>query len=177
MQFTANWWPICVLPLPNSPYTSTSAWVSNPPPSKSSMDCTLDESFCTSRLRSRRASPETNPPMLAIFFAAAIIFAETASPSSASSARSAGDITAKPRSSSKPASRNFSAVAGPTPGRSSMVTLTSSSSVIETSSSSTGASFFSTSILAFFFDFVGILHPFNPHQHASVYEGTKDGSR
>ena len=91
--------------------------------------------------------------VMAIFLAAAMILAETASPSSASSARSAGDITASPRSSSKPASRNFSAVAGPTPGRSSMVTLTSSSSVIGMTSSSTGASFFSTSMLTFFFDF------------------------
>ena len=62
-----------------------------------------------------------NPPMFANFLAPAIIFADTASPSSACSPNSEGLITAMASRSSNPASLNFSAVAGPTPGRSSIV--------------------------------------------------------
>ena len=80
--------------------------------------------------------------MFAIFFAAWIIFPATASPNSACSARSGGLITARANSSSKPASRNFSAVAGPTPGRSSMATSgSSSSSIVITSASGASSSF------------------------------------
>ena len=75
--------------------------------------------------------------MLAIFFDAAMILPATASPISACSARSAGDITANDSSSSKPASLSFSAVAGPTPGKSSIFTSGTSSSwaIINTVSS------------------------------------------
>ncbi len=79
--------------------------------------------------------------MLAIFLAPLIILELTASPNSACSDKSAGFITAIVIKSSKPASRSFSAVAGPTPGNSSIVcsfrspTLTTSSSCSSTSSS------------------------------------------
>ncbi len=100
------------------------------------------DNFITSLLLSRRAEPDTNPPMFAIFFAAWMIFPATASPNSACSARSGGLITASASISSKPASRSFSAVAGPTPGRSSILTSGSnSSSIATTSTSGTSSSF------------------------------------
>ena len=80
--------------------------------------------------------------MLAIFFAAWIILPATASPSSACSARSGGLITANASNSSKPASRSFSAVAGPTPGRSSMLASGSSCSSMVITSVSGASSFF-----------------------------------
>ena len=80
--------------------------------------------------------------MFAIFFAAWIIFPATASPNSACSARSPGLITASASNSSKPASRNFSAVAGPTPGRSSILASGSGSSSIVITSASDASSFF-----------------------------------
>ena len=109
--------------------------------------------------------------MFAIFFAALMILPATASPSSACSARSAGDMTARERSSSKPASRSFSAVAGPTPGRSSILTSGTSSSAtsIGITSSSVGTSFFL--LVVFFFVFVLIVS-LKPNQRLRVYQAT-----
>ena len=106
----------------------------------------------TSLRRSNRSEPETNPPMFAIFLAALMILFATASPNSAWSAKSDGDITAMANNSSNPASRSFSAVAGPTPGKSSILASLSISSVMIVTSSSLGSSF-----LLFAFDFAGIL--------------------
>ena len=112
--------------------------------------------------------------MFAIFLAALMIFPATASPSSACSARSAGDITARDNNSSNPASRSFSAVAGPTPGRSSILTSDSSSSLasIRISSSSVGTSFFL--LVVFFFVLVLILS-LMPNQWLTVYQA-KNGT-
>jgi len=71
--FTASWWPTCVFPDPNSPYSSTIDWVSIPPP-KSSLKLLLPVfTFPTSLRRSRTRSPVSNPPMSAASLAAAMI--------------------------------------------------------------------------------------------------------
>ena len=101
-------------------------------------------SFMTLLLLSNNATPLMNPPMFASFFAPAIIFAETASPSSACSPSSEGLITAIASKSSNPASLSFSAVAGPTPGRSSIVACGSSTSITSSSSSTFSLAVFSS---------------------------------
>ncbi len=85
--------------------------------------------------------------MFAIFLADIMILPATASPSSAASANAEGVITAIANNSSKPASRNFSAVAGPTPGRSSIVASTSSVTGIASSATSSAASSATLSVL------------------------------
>ena len=107
-------------PLPNSPYISVMACVSRPPPSSSSKAFEHVVSFATDFRRSKITSPVSKPPMSTASRAAMMIFCATFVPSSAASAIIWGEATASPMRSVNPASRSFSAVAGPTPGSSSM---------------------------------------------------------
>ncbi len=66
-------------------------------------------------------SPVSNPPMLEHFLAPATILEAVFSPTSAAAASSAGDATAIASIDVYPASLSLSAVAGPTPGKSSIV--------------------------------------------------------
>ena len=64
-------------------------------------------------------SPVSKPPTSSASRAPAMILAAVASPTSAAATSSPGEATAIASTEPKPASRSFSAVAGPTPGRSS----------------------------------------------------------
>ena len=124
VAFTASWKQTWVLQLPNSPKNSTMLWLSSPPASSSSKAWDPVVSLVTALRLSRMSSPVSNPPMSAQSFAPSMISAAFFSPISQVSASSLGDATAIAMSSVYPASRSFSAMAGPTPGMSSSVFVT-----------------------------------------------------
>src|SRR5208337_1532448 len=118
--FTDIWWTIWLLPEPNSPYISVIAWVSIPPPSRVSSSGTRNDSFRTSFRASNMSLPVLNPPTSAASRAALIIFFAVDSEISDTSESSAGAAVAMLSTERYPASRSFSAVLGPTPGKSSI---------------------------------------------------------
>ena len=121
VAFTASWKQTCVLQLPNSPNSSTMDWLSSPPARSSSNAWDPVVSLVTAFLLSRMSSPVSKPPMSAQSLAPSMMSIAFFSPISHVSASSFGEATAMAMSSLYPASRSFSAMAGPTPGMSSRV--------------------------------------------------------
>ena len=105
-----------------------------PPPNRVSNEGDPVLSFPTFFLRSKTTSPVSNPSIRADCLAALIILAAVASPTSAIDANSIGDVTATDSIELNPASLNFSAVAGPIPGNSSNVMLSSLMALLLTAS-------------------------------------------